>query len=93
MEKKKSRIPDFENEDKEREFWATHSPLDYLDEFEEVKEPIVINRPKKRLVTFRMDEEAVERIKRLADRKGMGWQTLMRALIYEGLEEAEKRAG
>jgi hypothetical protein len=25
------RIPKFKNEDEEREFWATHSPLDYFD--------------------------------------------------------------
>lgn len=24
-------IPKFKNEDEEREFWATHSPLDYFD--------------------------------------------------------------
>ena len=89
----KKKLPEFKNEDEEREFWETHDFTDYMHEFEEVKEPIVVTRPKKRLVTFRMEEEAVERIKRLADRKGMGWQTLMRALIYEGLEEEEKRAG
>lgn len=25
------KIPKFKNEDEEREFWATHSPLDYFD--------------------------------------------------------------
>ena len=29
--KKDKIIPDFKNEDEEREFWATHSPLDYFD--------------------------------------------------------------
>ena len=29
--KKDRRIPDFKTEDEEREFWATHSPLDYFD--------------------------------------------------------------
>jgi hypothetical protein len=31
MEKTGNRIPEFKNEDEERAFWATHSPLDYFD--------------------------------------------------------------
>ena len=31
MKKMKREIPNFKNEDEEREFWATHSPLDYFD--------------------------------------------------------------
>ena len=31
MKKKVKALPKFKNEDEEREFWATHSPLDYLD--------------------------------------------------------------
>ena len=30
MMKKDKTIPKFRNEDEEREFWATHSPLDYF---------------------------------------------------------------
>ncbi len=29
--KKDKIIPDFKNEDEEREFWVIHSPLDYFD--------------------------------------------------------------
>jgi len=31
MKKDKKTIPKFKNEDEEREFWATHSPLAYFD--------------------------------------------------------------
>ena len=31
MMKKNKTIPNFKNEDEEREFWANHSPLDYFD--------------------------------------------------------------
>ena len=30
MKKTPNRIPQFKNEDEEREFWVTHSPLDYF---------------------------------------------------------------
>ncbi len=48
------KIPKFKNEDEEREFWATHSPLDYFDterasrvDFPNLK-PTVDNRRKSR---------------------------------------------
>jgi hypothetical protein len=31
MKKMNKKIPKFKNEDEEREFWATQSPLDYFD--------------------------------------------------------------
>ena len=31
MKKKAEQIPEFKTEAEEREFWATHSPLDFMD--------------------------------------------------------------
>ncbi len=39
--KKPSNIPIFENEDEEREFWATHDATEFFDETKEVTEPLV----------------------------------------------------
>lgn len=88
----KSRIPKFKNEDEERNFWATHDSAEFFDELEEV-EPIKPARPrtKDKTITFRADDELIERIKKIAGAKGMGYQTLMRAWLYERLEEEEKR--
>jgi len=36
------RLPKFKSEEEEACFWDTHSPLDYPDEFTEVKEPFKI---------------------------------------------------
>lgn len=37
---KKKKLPKFKSEEQEARFWDTHSPLDYPDEFTEVKEPL-----------------------------------------------------
>lgn len=92
MEEKKSRIPEFENEEEEQEFWAKQSGADYIDEMEDVTESVVITPPKRK-TTVRLDDTAIERIKAIAERKGMPWQTLMRSWVYERLEDEEKRAG
>jgi hypothetical protein len=43
------KLPKFKNAKEEAEFWETHSPLDFPDEFEEVKEPIVDRRGRKNI--------------------------------------------
>ncbi|MDI6816874.1 MAG: CopG family antitoxin [Actinomycetota bacterium] len=92
MEEKKERIPEFKSEEEEHEFWSTHSGADYVYELEEVTESVVVTPPKRK-TTVRLDDAAIERIKALAERKGMPWQTLMRSWVYERLEDEEKRAG
>ncbi|MBS3909565.1 MAG: hypothetical protein KGZ93_08070 [Actinobacteria bacterium] len=85
-------MPKFKNVEEEHEFWATHSGADYIDELEDITEFVVITPPKRK-TTIRLDDAAIERIKAIAERRGMAWQTLMRSWVYERLEEEEKRAG
>lgn len=89
------KIPKFENEKEEAEFWAQHSSLDYLDDTEEVTEPIVISdalknkivkrRENKKLLTLRIDDTLIKDAKRIAQKKAVGYQTLMRMWIAEGI--------
>ncbi len=73
-------------------FWDNHSSADYIDEMEDVTESVVVAVPKRK-TTIRLDDAAIERIKAIAKRKGMPWQTLMRSWVYERLEDEEKRVG
>ena len=86
-------FPHFKNEEEEREFWKTHSVTEFLDDMEDVTDEIIVTRPKKRLLSFRIDDEVIERLQKLAQRKGIGYQTLMRVWVIELLEEEERRAG
>ena len=93
----KKKLPEFKSEEEMREFWETHDPTDYVG----VEVPGGMRptkpRPKKKMVTFRLDEDLVERLNELALKKGMGYQTLMRMLLFEAVEIEEqkeaKRAG
>lgn len=44
-------------------------------------------------VSIRFDEDTLERLKRLAERKGVGYQTLLKSFVGERLYEEEKRTG
>lgn len=81
-------IPAFANEDEEHEFWGTH----------ELGPGMLARRrrsrePRTRPVPIRFDSVTLTRLRRLADRRGVGYQTLLRQFVLERLYEEEIRDG
>ncbi|MGH3090213.1 MAG: CopG family antitoxin [Rubrobacteraceae bacterium] len=88
-------IPSFENEEEEHEFWANHA---LSDEFWENAKPIPEGelpppRPRKTPVSVRFDDDLINRLKTLAAKKSIGYQSLLRRFVAERLYEEEKREG
>ncbi len=92
------KLPKFKSEEEEARFWSTHSPLDYPKEFAEVKEPFAIapgllkeaarrREERKRLLTLRMGQRQIDLAKVIARQKGLGYQTLMRMWVVEGIRK------
>jgi predicted DNA binding CopG/RHH family protein len=91
MSKKKpskpARIPEFASIEEEAAFWDTHSTADYEDEFKPVRA-----RFAKRLstgVTIRLDPDTLQRLRALAQERGIGPTTLIRMWILERLNPKE----
>lgn len=81
----KKNIPNFQTIEEEAKFWEETNTTDYNFESEEW-----INSPKKP-VTIRLNEGYIDLAKQLAERLGMGYQTLLRSWIAERLlKEAHK---
>jgi len=87
-----AKIPKFKSEEAEAEFWATHDSVDYLDDTGPVEATFVDARPPKQLISLRIDGDAIDRLKDISSRKGMGYQTLIRMWVMERLEQ-ETRTG
>jgi len=78
--KKDKIIPDFKNEDQEREFWATHSPLDYFDIKGVKKASFPKLKPSVKSISIRLPEDMLAELKILANKKDVPYQSL--AKIY-----------
>ena len=82
------KIPDFKNEDEERDFWAKADTTEYFD-FSKAKKVSFPNlKPSKRLISLRIEEALVEKAKRKAAKLHIPYQTLMRQILHKGLETA-----
>lgn len=95
------RIPKFKTEKEEAHFWNTHSPLDYPGEFMDVGEPFEFapillkkaaerRQERKRSLTLRMGQRQIDLAKVIAKYRGLGYQTLMRIWVIEGIRQEIK---
>lgn len=89
MKSKVNKIPKFNNEDEEREFWATHSPLDFFD-LKKINSASFPNlKPSLKSVSIRLPEAMVAELKILANKKDVPYQSL--AKIYLARQIALER--
>lgn len=88
MEKKLRKIPKFKTEDEEREFWDTHSSVDYID-WSKGKMIIFPNlKPtSSRSIAIRMPDHLIDSVKMKANKLNIPYQSLMKQYIAEGIKK------
>lgn len=82
-------IPKFKSEREEAKFWKTHSVTDYEDDLTE-STGIRFPKPRKRLISLRIDDTMISSLKRTAAKKGLGYLTLIRLWIAERLAKENR---
>lgn len=88
MKKKLKKIPKFKTEDEEREFWDTHSSVDYID-WSKGKMIIFPNlKPTfSKSIAIRMPQHLIDSVKMKANKLNIPYQSLMKQYIAEGLKK------
>lgn len=81
-------VPHFNNDDDEREFWATHDSTDYVDWSKAVRNPVLPNlKPSTRTVSIRLPESLIAELKSLANKRDVPYQSLMKIFLAEKVKE------
>jgi len=78
------KVPKFKTRKEEREFWDTHDSTDFLDDFELSKDVVFI-RPKKEVISLRLEPKIIKKLRELADKEGLPPTTYARMLIVKGM--------
>ena len=81
------KLPNFKNEDKERRFWAKHSPLDYMESRKLRLAGSPDLKPSSRTISIRLPESLIESIKILAHKKDVPYQSMLKMLLAEAVRE------
>jgi len=86
MKKSNKRKPKFKNEDEEREFWATHSPLDYFDVSKAKKVAFPNLKPSVKSISIRLPEDMLATLKILANKMDVPYQSLLKMFLAERIQ-------
>uniref|UniRef100_Q01SA6 Uncharacterized protein n=1 Tax=Solibacter usitatus (strain Ellin6076) TaxID=234267 RepID=Q01SA6_SOLUE len=89
---KKKTVPEFQSEDDEREFWATHDSTEYIDwpTGRQVKFPNL--KPALRTISLRLPVYMLEDLKILANKRDVPYQSLLKVFLAERLKKERRRA-
>ncbi len=92
VKRRMRKIPKFRNEDQERDFWASHDSTESVDwrQAERVKLPNL--RPTTRTISIRLPESMIERLKVLANKRDVPYQSLLKMFVADKIEEELRSA-
>lgn len=93
MSKKKLKsIPKFKTEDEERDFWAKADSSEYFDWDNPIDFDLSKLKPSTESISLRLPKYLLARIKELANKKDVPYQSLMKIFLAEKVEESLKSA-
>lgn len=86
-------IPAFASEDEEREFWATHDTVDYID-WEQGQWATFPNlKPSTETISLRLPAALLGDLKILANRRDVPYQSLLKVFLAERIAQEQARHG
>jgi len=85
-------IPRNMNEDETAEFWSTHAMSEELLEASILEdEDDLPRRGGTKSISIRLEQDLLSRLQKMAKRKHIGYQTLMKHFLIERMYEEEKK--
>jgi predicted DNA binding CopG/RHH family protein len=83
----KRKIPKFENEDQERDFWSNQDSAEYIDWEKAQRSSFPNLRPSTKTISLRLPESMLDDLKMLANEKDIPYQSLLKVFVAERIKE------
>lgn len=86
-----NKLPNFKDEDAEREFWANHELSDVFDVKKGANVVFSNLKPSTKTITFRVSESLLGALKSIANKKDVPYQSLIKMFLDEKVREEFSR--
>jgi len=83
----KKKIPKFESEDQERDFWSNRDSTEYVEWGKAKRSSFPNLKPSKRTISVRLPESMLDDLKMLANKKDIPYQSLLKVFLAERIKE------
>ena len=87
-------IPDFQDDEEERAFWATHDSTEYID-WDSAESTILPQlKPSTKTISLRLPETMLDELRIIANKRDVPYQSLIKVFLKERIDqELEQQAG
>jgi predicted DNA binding CopG/RHH family protein len=86
----KKAVPKFRTEDAERKFWASHDSTDYIDWRKGKCVTLPNLKPSLQTISIRLPKPMLERLKILANKRDVPYQSLLKMFVADRLKSEFK---
>jgi predicted DNA binding CopG/RHH family protein len=83
----KKKIPKFESEDQERDYWSNRDSVDYIDWGKAKRLSFPNLKLSTRTISIRLPESMLDDLKMLANKKDIPYQSLLKVFLAERIKE------
>ncbi|MBW3573219.1 MAG: BrnA antitoxin family protein [Gemmatimonadetes bacterium] len=81
------KLPQFASEEEERDFWADHDSVEYVD-WSRAERVVLPNlKPSTTTISLRLPEHMLNDIKVIANKRDVPYQSLMKSFLADRLED------
>ena len=84
-------IPEFDDEEAEREFWAAHDSTDSVDWMKARNVALPRLKPTTRTISLRVPESMLNDLKVLANKRDVPYQSLIKIILQERIDSEQRR--
>ena len=88
---KLKRLPNFKSEQEERDFWAIHDSMDYIDWSKGERVVMPNLKPTVRTISIRLPEAMIAKLKVLANKRDVPYQSLLKTFLADRLKQETLR--
>ncbi|EMO55889.1 BrnA antitoxin family protein [Leptospira noguchii] len=89
--KARKKIPHLKSEKGEIDFWSKNDSADYIDYSKAKKVSFPNLKPTTKMISLRLPEALIDRLKVMANKKDIPYQSLIKLLLSDKVEEELKR--
>ncbi len=82
-----NKIPNFDDEDREREFWASQDSTEYVDWAKGRQVTLAALKPSTKTISIRLPESLLQELRLLANKRDVPYQSLLKIFLAERIEQ------
>lgn len=91
MKKIKNNLPNFKNEDEERDFWSTHSFADYAHQFKQVQMDFSELKMSTKPITIRLPVSLIHDLKMMSSKRDVPYQSFIKTILADKVKSEYAR--